>query len=264
MIRCQDRVRKCDCVSYRSGSERRREREKKPLKILTNSHWPVRQRILCNLSFSDKRALAQAIPGLEIQEDVSYKRQERQELVNTVVIFSKPVTLYCFHCFHHSHFGHPLLKAIVEKQWPVKWSGGSEQLAEKTEEINQYIANISEDINEIPSIGTELCLTVAPRCWIRGYTALHVAAMCNDVETARSLIEQGHDMYRLGGDKKLNCLHEAVLSFSVNIVRFLVTEVNMDKGRRTGDTEDEDTDDASAESTGPKDPYSVHPKLDNL
>ena len=70
----------------------------------------------------------------------------------------------------------------------------------------------------------------------RFHSASHIAALCNDVETARSLIEQGHDMYRLGGDKKLNCLHEAALSCSVDIVRFLVTEVNMDKERRTGDT----------------------------
>ena len=138
------------------------------------------------------------------------------------------------------HFSFPLLKAIVEKERiRSSWRSGGSELAKKTDEINEYIANMSEDINKIPPVGT--VPTDQPshqlsECSIRGYTALHVAAMCNDVETARSLIEQGHDMYRLGGDKKLNCLHEAVLSFSVDIVRFLVTEVNMDKERRTGDT----------------------------
>ena len=71
------------------------EDKAKQLKILTNSHWPVKQQILSNLSFSDKRALAQAFPGLEIQVDVSYKRQERQELLNKKEIISVPTTSFC-------------------------------------------------------------------------------------------------------------------------------------------------------------------------
>ena len=222
---------------FYSGKAEDKDKAQQPPEILTNKYWPVRQSILSNLSLSDKRALAQAFPGLEIQEDATYKRQEHLELVNKVEIISG-LDVACYHSCDHSHFGHPLLKAIVEKERIRSsrkgWSGGSE-ITKKTQEINQSIANISEDINEIPAIGTELCLTVAPYCWIRGYTALHIAANCNDVETARSLIEQGADMYRLGGDLPLNCLHEAVFCGSIDIVRFLVTEVNMDKERRTGD-----------------------------
>ena len=35
------------------------------------------------------------------------------------------------------------------------------ELAEKIQEFNQYISDLSDDINEIPAIGTELCHTVA-------------------------------------------------------------------------------------------------------
>ena len=109
-------------------------------------------------------------------------------------------------------------------------------MANKTQEINQYISNISEDINKIPPVETELCLSIAPECCLIGYTALHVAALCNDVETARMLIEKGADMYRLVGLSHLNCLHTAVFYESLDIIRFLVTEVNMDKERTTGDS----------------------------
>ena len=53
-----------------------RTRDMVPLKILTNNYWPVRQKILSHLSFYDKRALGEAFPGLKIQEDATYQRQE--------------------------------------------------------------------------------------------------------------------------------------------------------------------------------------------
>merc|ERR1711973_741461 len=82
------------CWPFYSGKGEDADKEKPP-KIFTNRYWPVKQRILSNLSFSDKRALAQAFPGLEIQEDVSYKRQERHELLNKVEIIIVPTTSYC-------------------------------------------------------------------------------------------------------------------------------------------------------------------------
>ena len=51
------------------------------------------------------------------------------------------------------------------------------ELANKTQEITHYISEISEDINKISPVATELCLSVAPECTFRGFTALHVAAM---------------------------------------------------------------------------------------
>ena len=110
-------------------------------------------------------------------------------------------------------------------------------VAGKTREINQFITNISKDINKLPPIGTELCLSTAVDCRQLGFTALHVAAQCNDVETVRRLIEKGADMYRLGGWFRGNCLHAAVFTDSLDVARFLVTEMNIwtrSKGVRMG------------------------------
>ena len=99
-----------------------RERDMVPPKILTNNYWPVRQKILSHLSFYDKRALGEAFPGLKIQEDATYKRQE---LLNQI--------------FGDMDFGRPHLNTytIVEKLR----MGGSER-AKKIQEINQYFSDI--------------------------------------------------------------------------------------------------------------------------
>ena len=142
----------------------------------------------------------------------------------------------------HSHFGHPLLNAIHEKSriraldMDRHTRSTGRELANKTREIHHYISNISEDINKISPVATELCLSVAPECSFRGFTALHVAALCNDADTARMLIEAGADMYRLGGVFQGNCLHAAVVSEALDVVRVLVTEGNMDRERETGYT----------------------------
>ena len=216
----------------------------KPPEILSNKFWPVRQNILSCLSYHDKRALAEAYPELKIQEDAKYKRQE---MLHQVEILSE-LDCHCHCSAPHSHFGHPLSRAIIEKsriraldQDRHTRSTGRE-LANKTQEINHYISNISEDINKISPVATELCLSVKPKCRIGGYTALHVAAFCNDAETARMLIKEGADMYRKAGFSfyhypgfypwflQGNCLHTAVLSESLDVARVLVTEGNMDTG----------------------------------
>ena len=218
------------------GHAEGRTAKAKPPKILTNNFWPVRENILSRLSYHDKRALVEAYPELKIQEDAKYKRQE---LLHQVEILSgydsacNPlVRLYRSQDHHHSHFGHPLLRAIREK----RLAGTGKELGSKTQEINHYISNISKDIHKI-QIETELCLSVAPECGVRGYTALHVVTMCDDVETARSLIEQGADMYRLGGSLhfRFNSLHVAALAHSTSVVRFLCQEMSIDKARKTED-----------------------------
>ena len=208
----------------------------KPPEILTNSFWPVRQNILSCLSYHEKRALVEAFPELKIQEDAKYKRQE---LLHQVEILSE-LDSHCFAYPPHSHFSHPLSKAIFEKseiraldQDRHTRSTGRE-LANKTKEINHYISNISEDINKISPVATELCLRAAPECTLRGFTALHIAATCNDAETTRMLLHKGADMYKLSGVFQRNCLHQAVYSESLDVVRVLVTEGNMDKERTTG------------------------------
>ena len=214
----------------------------KPPEILTNSFWPVRQNILSCLSYHDKRALVEAFPELKIQEDAKYKRQE---LLHQLEILSE-LDSHCFgYPIHilpsHSHFGHPLSRAILEKSRirdldEVRHTRSTgRELTKKAQEINHYISNISEDINMIPPVATELCLSVAPECCLRGYTALHVAAICNDVETARMLIENGADMYRIGGSFQGNSLHTAVLEESIDVVRYFCQEMNMDKERKTED-----------------------------
>ena len=201
-----------------------------PPKILTNNYWPVRQKILSHLSFYDKRALSEAFPGLKIQEDATY---QRQELLSQVVELGNMERVFvCYQNYGHSHFAHPLLNAILEKQR----MSGSER-AKKTREINQYISDISEDINEIPSIGTELCLTSAPKCWLRGYTALHVAAMWDDVATAKRLVDKGADMYRLGERfPQLRPLVVAANHGSMGVFKFLAIQMSKDKERRTEET----------------------------
>ena len=125
----------------------------------------------------------------------------------------------------HSHFCHPIMNKILEKRTAIALGG---DVAGKTQEINQIITNISKDINKLPPISTELCLSVAPYCWLQGYTALHVAAGCDDVETVRRLILEGADMYRRGGWFRGNCLHAAVHTDSINVGKLLVTEMNFD------------------------------------
>ena len=140
----------------------------------------------------------------------------------------------------HSHFGHPLLNAIHEKSriraldMDRHTRSTGRELANKTREIHHYISNISEDINKISPVATELCLCAAPECTLRGFTALHIAATCNDAETTRMLLHKGADMYKLSGVFQRNCLHQAVYSESLDVVRVLVTEGNMDKERTTG------------------------------
>ena len=230
-------------------AEEGRMAKAKPPRILTNNFWPVRQSILSHLSYHDKRALAEAYPYLIIQEDAMYKRQK---LLHQVEILSG-LDSACRGGYlqgysrifgkRHSHFGHPLFNAIHEKSRILALDmdrhtrSTGKELASKTQEINRYISNISEDINMIPPVATELCLSVAPECCLRGYTALHVAAICNDVETARMLIEKGADMYRIGGSFQGNSLHTAVLEESIDVVRYFCQEMNMDKERKTEDTD---------------------------
>ena len=206
----------------------------KPPKILTNKHWPVRQKILSRLSLDDKRALGKAYCELKIQEDGKYKRQEleRATLVSQVETMSNSVLECNTMIPFHSHFCHPIINTILEKKQCATALGGD--LAGKTQEVNQCITNISGDINKIAPIGTELCLSIAPECWLQGSTALHVAAYCNDVETVRRLMEKGADMYRLGALFQGNCLHAAVFSDSIDVARFLTTEMNMDKEQTNG------------------------------
>jgi len=213
---------------------RRLAKARRPPKILTNNYWPVRQKILSRLSLDDKRALGKAYPGLKIKEDGKFKRQklERARLLRQMEIFNTQV-LECDTLLKegisHSHFCHPIMNTIQEKQHASLLGG---DVADKTREINQFITNISKDINKLPPISTELCLSVAPKCWLQGYTALHVAAGCDDVETVRRLIEKGADMYRFGGWFQGNCLHAAVHTDSIDVGRFMVTEMNMDKEQR--------------------------------
>ena len=218
------------------GHAERRLAEAEPPKILTNKHWPVRQKILCCLSLDDKRALGKAYPELKIQEDGKYKSQElvRATLVSQVETMSDSVipsaALECDVMIpSHSHFCHPIINRIQEKKQSATTQGVD--LAGKTQEVNQCITNISGHINKIAPIDTE---QDAEGCWLEGYTALHIAAYLNDVETVRRLIEKGADMYRLGGLFEFNCLHACVFSDSIDVARFLITEMNMDKEQRAG------------------------------
>ena len=86
-------------------------------------------------------------------------------------------------------------------------------------------------VNETPAIRTELCLTVAAICKIRGFTVLQIVVLCNDVETAKLLVEQGYDMIGRGSSSQLLACSSLCW---LTIVLFLVTEENMVKERRTG------------------------------
>ena len=178
--------------------------------------------------------LGKAYPGLKIKEDGKYKRQEleRARLLRKMENFNTQV-MECDALFEegndHSHFCHPIMNTILEKRTAITLGG---DVAGKTQEINQIITNISKDINKLPPIRTELCLSVAPDCLLHGFTALHVAASCDDVETVRRLIQEGADMYKLGGWFQGNCLHAAVYADSINVGRLLVTELNMDIEQR--------------------------------
>ena len=112
----------------------------------------------CCLSYHDKRALVEAFPELKIQEDAKYKRQE---LLHQVEILSE-LDSHCFAYPSHSHFGHPLSRAILEKSriraldQDKHTRSTDRELANKTQEINHHISNISEDINKISPVATNV------------------------------------------------------------------------------------------------------------
>ena len=61
--------------------------------------------------------------------------------------------------------------------------------------------------------------------------------MCDDVATARRLIENGADMYRLGGRfPQRNCLYVAAIHGSMGVFKFLAIQMSKDKVRRTEET----------------------------
>ena len=71
-------------------------------------------------------------------------------------------------------------------------------------------------------------------------------ALLDDDDSARLLVENGSDIYQTGGPFQENCLHVAARSLSVEVAKFLIEELQMDKerldkeGRTALDVADED------------------------
>ena len=200
--------------------------QEKPPNILTDQYWPIKNAILQHLELEDLLNLKNAYPSLQLQR----WEDKRTKFVHKVTEFQDE-SWHCLVEFEHSHYAHPIFKAIKEKS---RLSGLERQM--KMEEIKQMIAKLGPDIKRLPGVKTKFDDKLKSQntelaCMIEGFTPLLYCAFLDDLETVRLLVENGSDIYQTAGPDQGNCLHATVPGPSLKVARFLIEELKMDKER---------------------------------
>ena len=204
-----------------------------PPKIFTDQYWPVKNAILEHLELEDLLNLKNAYPSLQLQ---LWEEKQRKKFLHEVQEFREDSFIPCHLGHGLSHSGHPIFNAICQK---------------KMEEIKEMISKFGPDINKIPRVkpnfdGTLETQNIESTCALGGFTPLMYCGLLNDLDVARLLVESGSDIYQTGGPFQENCLHVAARSLSVEVAKFLIEELQMDKerldkeGRTALDVADED------------------------